>query len=215
MTKTRKTSPNPDFAGDRLYELYNEFIDQRLLNEWQLEDEQIEHSNQYARHCLLLANKRTLAVTMDWIHQMATQAFSYITKLEGDKFVRNLYMVRAAVDDLFVGAAYHELSIGDLYGPDALVDVLSMVKEQVDREVLGAITKHCTYNLADARKHMDSLWYFMSCGMIGTRTNDLAYGNDVLVLKGVHQHPRTLVNTGEIAAETIFAKAVDTLNALL
>lgn len=215
MTQTVNALLNEDFAENQLNVVYNELLDQRLLNEWQLGDEQIEQGEQHDRHCLMLRDNHTLAVTMDWVHGLAAQAFKYLTGNEGDKFVRNLYLIRLVVDDLFIGAAYHEMNVGELYGPDALVEVLGMVKEQVDRETLGAITKDCNYNVAEARKEMAFAWYFISCGLVGTRTKNLAYGKDILVLDGEYQQPRVLVNTGETEVELNVGQAVDALNALL
>ena len=215
MTQTINALLKEDFAGNQLNVVYNELLDQRLLNEWQLGDDKTELHEQHERHCLMLRDNHTLAVTMDWIHGLAREAFRFITNNEGDKFVRNLYMVRLAADDLFIGAAYHEMNVGELYGPDALVEVLGMVKEQVDREVLGAVTKDCNYNVAEARKEMANFWYFMTCGLVGTRAKNLAYGNDILVLDGKYQQPRVLVNTGETTTDLNIGQAVDTLNALL
>ena len=212
MTQTITALLAQDFAGNQLDLVYGELLNERLANRWQLnEDDQIEMGEQYDRHTLMLATNHTLAVTMDWIHGLAAEAFNYLTGNEGDKFVRNLYLIRLAVDDLFVGAVYHELNIGELYGPDALVDVLGMVKEQTDREILGAITKDSNYNVAEARKEMDRLWYFITCGLIGTRAKNLAYGNDVLVLDGKYQHPETLANTGDVVAKEDMAATLDAL----
>ena len=175
------------------------------------EDNQLEMGEQFDRHTMMLTNKHTIAVTMDWIHGLMADALKFLTKGETDKYVRNLYLVRLATDDLFVGAIYHELEVGEEREVHALQALLQMIRTQIDRDLAGGITRDGTYTLDDARRIADQLWYFATCGLVGIPTQNLAYGCDVLVKDGRYQRPRTLINTGDLANNVKVAAALNEL----
>lgn len=215
MTQTITTLFAQDFAANQLNVLYNELLDTRIENGWELADTRYEMGEQYDRHTLMLANAHNIAVTMDWLQELVAKAFEFLTKDEGAKYVRNLYMARLAVDDLFVGAAYHELTIGTETGCNAVVEMLEMIVPQVQREVLGNLRKDGNYTIEEARALMADLWFFASAGLVGTKQDDLAYGADILVKDGRYQQPKALINTGDLADGLTTEATVAALEGLL
>ena len=215
MTQTINALFNQDFAANQLNVLYNDLLDDRLAAGWELGDTRTEMGDQFDRHTQMLNGMHNIGVTLDWIQGLMTEAFGFLAGAEGDKFVRNLYLVRLAVDDLFVGAGYHDLKVGELIGPDALVELLDEVRPQVQRDILPRITKDGTYTLEEARAYMNDLWHFATCGLVGTAQMDLAYGADVLLKDGRYQKPRTLINTGDLADSVRTETAVAVLEGLL
>jgi len=199
-----------DLAANQLNVIYNDVLDERLANNWQV-DERTEIGDQHNRHQIMMANVHNLAVTFDWIQGRMVEAFAFLTGNEGDKYVRNLYQVRIAIDDMIVGAHYNDLTIGDVVGADALAELLKAVEVQTRIEVLEKLTADCNYTMEEATQIMELIWGFVACGLIGKDTDNLAYGNDVLILNRIYQRPTTLVNTVEL---TINAAAT-ALNALL
>ena len=113
---------------------------------------------------------------------------------------------------LFVGACFYDLEVGDATGADAIVEVLDLIKGQIDHDLAGRVLKDGTYTYEQVRTIAADLWYFATCGLVGTPTKDLTYGTNLLVLGGVYQKPQTLVNTGDY--DEAF-DAVAALNALL
>lgn len=204
-----------DFSANQLNLTYDELLVQRMEAGWVVTDSADELREQFARHKAMLTDAHSLAVTLDWIQGQMTEAFRFLVADEGSKYVTNLYKVRLATDDLFVGSEYHDLEIGEKRGPDALVGLLEDVKTQVSREILGSITNTGTYDLGEARELMNDLFYFATCGLTGTKQSNLAYGNDVLVENDVYTHPTSLVDTGDCISVKDMALTVDVLNGML
>ena len=218
MTFTQNTVAaqlTEDFAANQLDAIFDTRLNQRLANGWVVEENRDAIADQYERHCLMLKTNHHFAVTLDWIQQEITQALAFIAGNETDKFVRNLYKVRLACDDLTAGAHYHDLTVGEMRGVDALVDLLEAVRQQVIHEVLGGVRKDGAYSIEDARVMTDHLLYFATCGLVGERTENLFYGNDILIHNCVFQRPTTLVNTGDLANDFDAAATANALNALL
>ena len=215
MTFTTNALLTADFAANQLNAIYDNYLNERLAQGWVVQEDREALADQYERHCLMLKNNHHFAVTLDWIQQQMTQALAFITGNETDKFVRNLYRVRLACDDLTTGAHYHDLTVGEMRGTDALVDLLQAVREQTIHEVVGGVRKDGAYTVEEARLMAEHLLYFATCGLVGERTENLFYGNDILIHNCLFQRPTTLVNTGDLADDFDAVATADALNALL
>jgi len=212
MTCTTNALLTTDFASNQLSSIYNDRLEQRLANHWVVEEERNASSDQCERHSLMLKSDHTLAVTLNWMQQEITKFLAFIAGHERNKFIRNLYKVRLACDDLIAGAHYHDLTVDEMRGVDVLVDHLEGVRQKTLHEVIGGLLKKGTDTIEEARAATDQLLYFATCGLVGERTETLVYGTYILIQNGIFEKHETLLKTGNLTGEFDATQAANALN---
>lgn len=187
-----------DYNTNIINGLYKTLLEQLLEDGWKDNGD-----TAVIRQQMIVASNHNLAVMLDWVQGKAVEAFKYINGYETDKYVRNLYLVRIAVQDMV------EALVGEDVNDAVIKSILSDVVTQVRREIVPSIGSNAAYTIDEADEVMDTFWYFMTDGMVGTKQEFLSYGTDVLVFKGEVVCPKTLVNTGdEVNDDDFVANAI-------
>ena len=175
-----------DYNTNIINGIYKTLLEQLLEDGWKDNGD-----TAVMRQDMIAANKHNLAVMLDWIQGKAVEAFAYLNGYETDKYVRNLYLVRTAVQDVV------QALVSDDISPAVIDGILSDVVVQTRRMIAPSIGAAAAYTIDEADALMMEYWYFMTDGMIGTKTEFLSYGTDVLVFKGEAVLPKELVNTSD------------------
>ena len=179
--------------------IYGTYLHQLLEDNWATTQE-----GDLYRQAIVVDDNHNLAVMLDFVAFKAMTAFAFIKGSEGDKDVKALYKARLALTDTI------EALVGTDMDVDLMNEIVSEMRHQVRRDVVGGLRKDGAYTIEEADVLMNDLWYFMSDGNFGTVNNDLVYGRDQLIQGGEFTKPKTLVSTGFAANE----ESVTDLNAL-